>query len=98
MAYEGVSKSFRTGHLEPELQMVWLSATRFSCVAILCVSLVRFASITLFVASQRVAIVVSLYFVVDSVRKLLDTPSYVPRVNHQWCTDDRHGETLLRFS
>jgi hypothetical protein len=26
--YEGVSKSFRTGHLERELQMVQLSATR----------------------------------------------------------------------
>jgi hypothetical protein len=39
---------------------------------------VSFAAITLCVASQRVFIVVSLYFVVDSVRKLLDTPSYVP--------------------
>jgi hypothetical protein len=26
--YEGVSKSFRTGHLERELQIVQLSATR----------------------------------------------------------------------
>jgi uncharacterized membrane protein len=34
-----------------------------------------FAAITLCVASQRVFIVV--YFVIDSVRKLLDTPSYV---------------------
>jgi hypothetical protein len=33
----------------------------------------NFASITLCVASQRVFIVV--YFVIDSVRKLLDTPS-----------------------
>jgi hypothetical protein len=37
---------------------------------------VNFAAITLYVASQRVFIVVSLYFVIDSVRKLLDTPSY----------------------
>jgi hypothetical protein len=37
---------------------------------------VSFAAITLFVASQRVFIVVSVYFVIDSVRKLLDTPSY----------------------
>jgi hypothetical protein len=37
---------------------------------------VSFAAITLCVASQRVFIVV-VYFVVDSVRKLLDTPSYV---------------------
>jgi hypothetical protein len=33
--YEGVSKSFRTGRLERELQMVQLSATRCSCIAIL---------------------------------------------------------------
>jgi hypothetical protein len=38
---------------------------------------VSFAAITLCVASQRVFIVV--YFVIDSVRKLLDTPSYSPR-------------------
>jgi hypothetical protein len=33
--YEGVSRSFGTGRLERELQMVWLSATRCSCIAIL---------------------------------------------------------------
>jgi predicted transcriptional regulator len=38
---------------------------------------VSFAAITLCVASQRVFIVVSVYIVIDSVRKLLDTPSYV---------------------
>jgi hypothetical protein len=37
---------------------------------------VSFAAITLCVAYQRVFIVV-LYFVMDSVRKLLDTPSYI---------------------
>jgi hypothetical protein len=36
---------------------------------------VNFAAITFCVASQRVFIVVSSYFVIDSVRKLLDTPS-----------------------
>jgi hypothetical protein len=43
---------------------------------------VSFAVITLCVASQRVIIVV-VYFVIDSVRKLLDTPSYssiAPRI------------------
>jgi hypothetical protein len=50
--YDGVSKSFRTGHLERELQMVQLSATRYSCIAILWVSLVIFAAILLCVASQ----------------------------------------------
>jgi hypothetical protein len=36
-----------------------------------------FPAITLCVVSQRVFIVVSIYFVIDSVRKLLITPSYV---------------------
>jgi hypothetical protein len=39
-----------------------------------------FAAITLCVASQQVPIVVVVvYFVIDSVRKLLDTPSYSPQ-------------------
>jgi hypothetical protein len=38
---------------------------------------VSFAAITLCVAFQRVSVVVSVYFVIDSVRKLLDTPSYL---------------------
>jgi hypothetical protein len=58
--YEGVSRSFRTGRLERELQMVQLSAVRCSCIAILWVSLASFAAITLCVASQRVYIVISL--------------------------------------
>jgi hypothetical protein len=73
--YEGVSKSFRTGSLGRELQMVQLSATSCICITILWVSIVSFAAITLYVASQRVFIVV--YFVIDSVRKLMDTPSYI---------------------
>jgi len=32
--YESVSKSFRTARLERELQMLQLSATRCSCIAI----------------------------------------------------------------
>jgi hypothetical protein len=52
--------------------MVHLSATRCSCIAILSVSLVSFVTITLCVASERVSTVVSVYFVIDSVRKLLD--------------------------
>jgi hypothetical protein len=71
---EGVSKSFRTGRLERELQMVQLSATRCSCIAILWLSLVSFAAITLGVASQLMFIFVVVYFVIYSVRKLLDTP------------------------
>jgi len=38
---------------------------------------VSFTTITLCVASQRVFVVVVVYFVIDSVWKLLDTPSYV---------------------
>jgi hypothetical protein len=75
LQYEGVSKSFRTGRLEREQQMVQLSITRCSCIDILWVR-VSFAPLTLCVASQRVFIVV-VYFVIDSVRKLLDTPSYM---------------------
>jgi hypothetical protein len=63
--YVDVSKSFRTGRLERKLQMLELSATRCSCIAILWVSLVSFAAITLCVASQRVFVVVSLYFVIS---------------------------------
>jgi hypothetical protein len=55
-------QNFRTDRLEPELQMVQLSATRCSYIATLLVSLVSFAAITLCVASQRVFIVV-VYFV-----------------------------------
>jgi hypothetical protein len=36
---------------------------------------VSFATVILYVASQRVFIVVSVYFLIVSVRKLLDTPS-----------------------
>jgi hypothetical protein len=61
--HEGVSKSFRTGRLQRELQMVQLSATRCSCISILWVSLVSFAAISLCVASQRVFIIVVVYFV-----------------------------------
>jgi hypothetical protein len=76
--YEGASKSFRTGRLERELKMVQLSANRCSYIAILWVSLVRTVAITLCVASQRVFdVVVFVCFVIDSVRKILDTRSYI---------------------
>jgi hypothetical protein len=74
--YDGISKSFRTGGLERELQMIQLSATRCSCIAILWISLVSFAVNTLCVASQRAFIDVNGYFVIDSVRNLLATLSY----------------------
>jgi hypothetical protein len=75
---EGVSKSFRTARLERELQMVQVSATSCSCIVILWYSLVTFDAITLLIALQRVFIViVAVYFFIDSVRKLLDTPSYL---------------------
>jgi hypothetical protein len=70
----GSVKSFRTGRLERELQMVQLSATGCSCIAILWVSLVRFPAITLCFASKRVFLV---YFVIDLVRKLYGSTSYI---------------------
>jgi hypothetical protein len=73
----GCIQNFRTGSLEREMQMVQLSATRCSCIAILWVSLVSFATITLCVTSERVIPNVNTYFVIDSVRTLLDTPSRV---------------------
>jgi hypothetical protein len=42
---------------------------------------VSFAAITLFVASQQVFIVVFVYFVIDSVRKLLDAHQYVGAID-----------------
>jgi hypothetical protein len=54
-----------------------VSATRCGCIAILSVSLVSFASITLCIASQQLFVIVAfVYFVIESARKLLDTPSY----------------------
>jgi len=38
---------------------------------------VSFSVITVYVASQRVILKISVYFVIDSVRELLDTPSYM---------------------
>jgi hypothetical protein len=65
------------------MQMVQLSAIKCICIAISWVSLVSFASITLCVASQWVFIVVGVYFVIDSVRKLLDTPSHLIWTRHR---------------
>jgi hypothetical protein len=56
--------------------MVQLSATRCSCIAILRVTLVSFAAITLCVASQRAFFIIVVCFFIDSARKLSDTPSY----------------------
>jgi hypothetical protein len=64
-------------HTDCSSQMLQLSPIRCSCIVILWVSLVSFAAITLSVTSQRVIPKVSVYFVIDSVRKLLDTRSYM---------------------
>jgi hypothetical protein len=100
LEYEGVTKSFRTGLLQRELQMVQFSATRSSCIAILWVSLVSFATVTLYVASQWVFIVVNIYFVIDSVRKLLDIPSHWPENLKVWYHLGEwgiDGEIMLNF-
>jgi hypothetical protein len=102
--YEGVSKSFRTGHLGRELQMIQLSATRCSCIAILWVSLESFAAITHCVAFQRVFIVISTYFVIDSVRKLWIQPRTLSLLDACWYWPQRpspgwrRGEVTSFFS
>jgi hypothetical protein len=89
LSYEGVSLSFQTSRLERELQMVQLSITGCSCITILWVSLVNFASIALCVPSTSVY---CCYFLIDLARKPLDTTSYsefwvifrrVTRVKHE---------------
>jgi hypothetical protein len=47
---------------------------------------VSFAAITICVASQRVFVVDVVYFITDSVRKLLDTPSYYVKGKGGLCT------------
>jgi hypothetical protein len=54
----------------------WYSC-RCSCIVILWIILVSFGAITLWRGQQRVIPKVSGYFVIDSVRKLLDTTSYI---------------------
>jgi hypothetical protein len=98
MTYEVVSKSFRTGRLEEELQMIQLSAIRYICIAILWVSLISFAAITLCVVSQRVFIVVSAYLVIHSDRKIWKLsytsrggPGYLGRITTARSSRDRLG-------
>jgi hypothetical protein len=64
--YEVVSKSFRTGRLEREQQMIQLSAT----------SLVSFATVTLSVASQRVFIVVVYFVMTQSGNFWIHAPKF----------------------
>jgi hypothetical protein len=59
-----------------------LSATRWSCKAILWVSLVGFAAITPCVASQQVFIVVSLYFVMTQSGNFWIHPRITTRFDH----------------
>jgi hypothetical protein len=54
-----------------------------------------FATITLCVTSQRVFIV-ALYFVIDSVRKLLDTPSYATSSDEAYKCTENFDRKLLK--
>jgi hypothetical protein len=86
--------------------MVQLSATRCSCTAILYVSIVCFAAITVCVASQRVFIGVVVCIVMDEVRKLLDTPSHVKdihghvpiRIMSRTCSNSQGWISILMFT
>jgi hypothetical protein len=104
---EGVSKSFRPGYLEWELQMVQLSATRCSCIAILWVSLMSFATITHCVASQWEFIVAHIYFIVTQFGNLWIHPHvtwdiYLPQILlgvGMWQLEVQHGtDSVLQES
>jgi len=56
---------------------------------------VSFADITLCVASQRVFITVGVYFVIDSVRKLLDTLVYNKQNVCKFSASTPHVDTGL---
>jgi len=58
------------------MQMVQLSATRWQFYRYFVSQSSEVCRLTLCVASQRVFVVVSVYFVIDSFRKLLDTSLY----------------------
>jgi hypothetical protein len=55
---------------------------------------VSFAAITFCIASRVFIIVVVVYFVIDSVQKLLDTPSYNPDKSYARCSG---GGGILAF-
>jgi hypothetical protein len=98
--YEVVSKSFRTGLPERELQIVQLPATRCSCIAIFVSQSSEFCRHNP-LCCFSVFIVVSVYFVVDSVWKLLDyLLLFIPlslRTEHRASTVPRHPRLLLQF-
>jgi len=75
--YDSVSKSFRTGRLARELQMVQLSACLplGAIVSLFVGQSSDFCYHNLLCCFSRVFIVVSAYLVIDSIRKRLDTPS-----------------------
>jgi hypothetical protein len=79
--------------LERELHMVQLSATRCSCIAILWVSLVSFAAITLCVASQRIV----LFIRSTQSGNVLDILSYIrnypPNLEDVSSTEKNHART-----
>jgi hypothetical protein len=71
----------------------WYSSLPLGAVvSLFCECLLSFTAITLCVASQRVFVVV--YFFIDSVRKLLDTPSY--SAQFIWHRMRREGSELKR--
>jgi hypothetical protein len=59
---------------------------------------VSFAAITLCIASQRVFIVVSVYFVMNSVRKLLDIPSYGTTLQLLSCNFKTGADSVANLS
>jgi hypothetical protein len=78
---QGCIQSFQTGYLEQELEMVQLSATRCNCIAILWVSLVNFATITLCVASR---VFVVAYFVMTQSGNFRIHPRMLKNLQALW--------------
>jgi len=59
---------------------------------------VSFAVTTLCFASQRAFIIVVVYFAIDSVRKILNTPSYTSTPHYAfmaWCSVKAQGQLYL---
>jgi hypothetical protein len=95
--YESKSRSFRIASLERELQIVQLSATRCSCIAILWVSLVSFAATTLYVASQREYIIIIIIIIIIILFISLSTQSGNFWIHPRTCTQRMTFEERVAF-
>jgi hypothetical protein len=89
-----VSKSFRTGRLERELQLVQISATRCNCIAVWWVLLPNPLCCFLTSVCCCCCCCCCCWFRYDPVRKLLDTPSYTHTHTHTHIYIHAHMEQV----